>query len=90
MEQLTFYSLASSTQLLLQALFMFLALAALIVAAIYGIKFLHRRMSITSSNSMEVIDSLAIEPNKGIYLVRVLSSYYVIGVGESVKLLKKN
>ncbi|WP_353892084.1 flagellar biosynthetic protein FliO [Proteinivorax hydrogeniformans] len=64
-------------------------LCVLVIGAIALIKLLNKKMSVTSNNTMEVVDSLSIGPNKGLYLVRVVSKYYLIGIGDSVNLLKE-
>ena len=66
-----------------------LILCVLVIGAIALIKLLNKKMSVTSNNTMEVVDSLSIGPNKGLYLVRVVSKYYLIGIGDSVNLLKE-
>ncbi|WP_350344964.1 flagellar biosynthetic protein FliO [Proteinivorax tanatarense] len=72
-----------------QIMLVIIILIALIVGAVVLIKFINKKMSVTSNNTMEIIDGISIAPNKGLYLVRVVSKYYLLGVGESVRLIKE-
>lgn len=70
--------------------FLFLTILILLVLfAVFIIKFVNKKMTATSNNSMEIISGLAISPNKGVYIVKIVKSYYVIGLGENVNLLKE-
>lgn len=68
--------------------FLFLAiLIAMILAAYFALKFINKKMSVSSNNSMEIVSGLALSQNKGIYIVRILETYYVVGLGDEVRLL---
>lgn len=74
---------------MLQGFFFVFILLILILGAVFAIKFLNKKMASTSSNSMEIISGLAISPNKGVYIIKILKSYYIIGLGDNVNLLKE-
>lgn len=78
-----------SIKLMLQGFLFLTILILLVLFAVFIIKFVNKKMTATSNNSMEIISGLAISPNKGVYIVKIVKSYYVIGLGENVNLLKE-
>ncbi|QNO16429.1 flagellar biosynthetic protein FliO [Alkalicella caledoniensis] len=78
-----------SIKLMLQGFLFLTILIILVLLAVFVIKFVNKKMTATSNNSMEIISGLAISPNKGVYIVKIVKSYYVIGLGENVNLLKE-
>jgi len=75
--------------LMLQGFLFVTILLVLLLAAVFVIKFMNKKMTATTNNSMEIISGLGITPNKGVYVVKILKTYYIVGVGENINLLKE-
>lgn len=79
----------NTLQYMLQG-FLFLAiLVAMILAAYVALKFINKKMTVSSNQTLEIISGLALSQSKGIYIVRILDSYYVVGLGDDVRLLRE-
>jgi flagellar protein FliO/FliZ len=61
----------------------------ILVLTYYALKFINKKMSISSNNTMEVISGLPLSQNKGIYIIRILTNYYIVGLGEQITLLSR-
>lgn len=79
----------NTLQYMLQG-FLFLAIfVAMILAAYVALKFINKKMAVSSNQTMEIVSGLALSQSKGIYIIRILESYYVVGLGDDVRMLKE-
>ncbi|SES79363.1 FliO/MopB family protein [Anaerobranca gottschalkii] len=61
----------------------------ILVLTYYALRFINKKMSISSNNTMEVISGLPLSQNKGIYIIRILTNYYIVGLGDQITLLSQ-
>ena len=79
----------NTLQYMLQG-FLFLGVfGAMLLAAYVALKFINKKMTISSNQTLEIVSGLALSQSKGIYIVRILDSFYVVGLGDDVRLLKE-
>lgn len=79
----------NTIQYMLQG-FLFLGIfGAMILIAYIALRYINKKMTISSNETIEIVSGLALSQSKGIYIVRILGAFYVIGLGDDIRLLRE-
>ncbi|SHJ58586.1 Flagellar biogenesis protein FliO [Anaerobranca californiensis DSM 14826] len=81
--------MSNQIKYMFQGFLFVLIFIGILVLTYYALKFINKKMSISSNNTMEVISGLPLSQNKGIYIIRILTNYYIVGLGEQITLLSR-